>query len=148
VLKPRIAAIGIIATTIALIATGCATTLAPASTTAATGITTVKVGATFPADEVLKYVESSGQAKKAGIEIQVTSFTDYTTPNTALQDGSIDANLYHLARWRSRINPERLSIQALAEDTPLASPPVWAPRRRRCLEYKPEVWIAVNTCPS
>ena len=38
-------------------------------------------------------VESSGQAKTAGIEIQVTSFTDYTTPNTALQDGSIDANL-------------------------------------------------------
>ena len=75
-LKTRIFAVGIATTTIALIATGCATTPAPASTTATTGITTVKVGATFPADDVLKYVESSGQAKKAGIEIQVTPFTD------------------------------------------------------------------------
>ena len=74
--ETRLVAVGITATTIALIATGCATTSAPASTTAATGITTIKVGATFPADEVLKYVESSGQAKKAGIEIQVTPFTD------------------------------------------------------------------------
>ena len=103
-LKSRIFAVGITTMTITLIATGCATTSAPSSTTAATRITTVKVGATFPADDVLMYVESSGQAKKAGIEIQVTSFTDYTTPNTALQDGSIDANLYQHLPFLTNFN--------------------------------------------
>ena len=103
-LKTRIFAVGIAATTIALIATGCATTSSPVSTNATKNITTVKVGATFPADEVLKYVASSGQAKKAGIEIQVTSFTDYTTPNSALQDGSIDANLYQHLPFLTNFN--------------------------------------------
>lgn len=103
-LKTRLVTVGVIATTIALIATGCASASAPASTTAATSVTAVKVGATFPADEVLRYVESSGQTKKAGIEIQVTSFTDYTTPNTALEDSSMDANLYQHLPFLTNFN--------------------------------------------
>jgi D-methionine transport system substrate-binding protein len=100
----RTLALTALALTVGLAAAGCAAT--PASTGASTegGITTVKVAATFPADDVLKFVESSGQAEKAGIKVEVTSFTDYTTPNTVLEDGSVDANLYQHLPFLTNFN--------------------------------------------
>ena len=101
-----------IAASIALIATGCAGST-PAATDDSTGaagapgtITTVKVGATAPADEILQYAQDSGQAEKAGIKIEVTPFTDYTTPNTSLADGSTDANLYQHLPFLTKFNSE------------------------------------------
>jgi D-methionine transport system substrate-binding protein len=67
------------------------------------GVTTITVGATFPADDILNYVEQS-QAAAAGLDIKVTSFTDYTTPNTALEDGSLDANLYQHLPFLNNFN--------------------------------------------
>ncbi|MEU9403955.1 MetQ/NlpA family ABC transporter substrate-binding protein [Streptomyces sp. NPDC048242] len=52
------------------------------------------VGATpVPAGEVLGYIQDH-LAAKAGLKLQVKEFTDYVLPNTALQEGSLDANLY------------------------------------------------------
>ncbi|MEU4152090.1 MetQ/NlpA family ABC transporter substrate-binding protein [Streptomyces sp. NPDC026659] len=52
------------------------------------------VGATpVPAGEVLGYINDH-LAAKAGLKLQVKEFTDYVLPNTALQEGSLDANLY------------------------------------------------------
>ncbi|WP_018549069.1 MetQ/NlpA family ABC transporter substrate-binding protein [Streptomyces sp. LaPpAH-108] len=52
------------------------------------------VGATpVPAGEVLDYIKGH-LAAKAGLKLQVKEFTDYVLPNTALQEGSLDANLY------------------------------------------------------
>ncbi|MFF2851341.1 MetQ/NlpA family ABC transporter substrate-binding protein [Streptomyces sp. NPDC058001] len=52
------------------------------------------VGATaVPAGEVLAYVKDH-LAKKAGLDLEIEEFTDYVLPNTALQEGSLDANLY------------------------------------------------------
>ncbi|MEW2129863.1 MetQ/NlpA family ABC transporter substrate-binding protein [Streptomyces sp. NPDC005435] len=52
------------------------------------------VGATpVPAGEVLGYIKGH-LAAKAGLKLQVKEFTDYVLPNTALQEGSLDANLY------------------------------------------------------
>jgi D-methionine transport system substrate-binding protein len=93
-----------IAATVALAAAGCSSSGGDSDTASAAGeITTVKVGATFPADEILAYVESS-QAEAAGLKIEVTPFTDYTTPNTALEDGSVDANLYQHLPFLTNFN--------------------------------------------
>jgi D-methionine transport system substrate-binding protein len=103
----RVVALVAVAASVGLLATGCASSSSSSSSTSSSSssaIETVKVGATFPADDILKYVESSGQAKKAGIDVQVTSFTDYTTPNTALTDGSIDANLYQHVPFLTNYN--------------------------------------------
>ncbi|MVO87564.1 metal ABC transporter substrate-binding protein [Streptomyces sp. p1417] len=55
---------------------------------------TLVVGATpTPAGEVLAHIQQN-LAKKEGLDLQVREFTDYVTPNTALQEGSLDANLY------------------------------------------------------
>ncbi|MEV0848855.1 MetQ/NlpA family ABC transporter substrate-binding protein [Streptomyces sp. NPDC049954] len=46
-----------------------------------------------PHAEILDYVKDH-LAKKAGLKLQVKEFTDYVTPNTATQDGSVDANYF------------------------------------------------------
>jgi len=55
---------------------------------------TIKVGAlATPAGDILNFV-SENLAEDAGLTIEYTDFTDYNTPNVALSDGSIDANLF------------------------------------------------------
>lgn len=52
------------------------------------------VGATaVPAGEVLSYIKKN-LAQKADLDLEIKEFTDYVLPNTALQEGSLDANLY------------------------------------------------------
>jgi D-methionine transport system substrate-binding protein len=52
------------------------------------------VGATaVPAGEVLAYIKQDLAAKN-GLDLEIKEFTDYVLPNTALQEGSLDANLY------------------------------------------------------
>ncbi|MEU9188364.1 MetQ/NlpA family ABC transporter substrate-binding protein [Streptomyces sp. NPDC048484] len=52
------------------------------------------VGATaVPAGEVLSYIKKNLAAKN-GLDLEIQEFTDYVLPNTALQEGSLDANLY------------------------------------------------------
>ncbi|MEV7286613.1 MetQ/NlpA family ABC transporter substrate-binding protein [Streptomyces sp. NPDC093252] len=55
---------------------------------------TLVVGATaVPAGEVLTYIKDH-LAEDAGLALEIREFTDYVVPNTALQEGSLDANLY------------------------------------------------------
>ncbi|MFF5536153.1 MetQ/NlpA family ABC transporter substrate-binding protein [Streptomyces cinerochromogenes] len=55
---------------------------------------TLVVGATaVPAGEVLTYIKEH-LAAKAGLKLEIKEFTDYVLPNTALQEGELDANLY------------------------------------------------------
>ncbi|MFC6592438.1 MetQ/NlpA family ABC transporter substrate-binding protein [Deinococcus lacus] len=54
---------------------------------------TLRVGATpVPAGELLEFVKPALAAQ--GVNLEITEFTDYVTPNTALGEGSLDANLF------------------------------------------------------
>lgn len=58
-------------------------------------VTELTVGASpVPHAKILKYLEDSGEAKKAGLKLNVREFTDYVQPNEALAGGDIDANYY------------------------------------------------------
>lgn len=46
-----------------------------------------------PQGEILTYVKDH-LAQKAGLELEVKEFTDYVTPNTAVQQGQVDANYF------------------------------------------------------
>ncbi|MER6012626.1 MetQ/NlpA family ABC transporter substrate-binding protein [Streptomyces bluensis] len=46
-----------------------------------------------PHAEILTYVRDN-LAKKAGLDLEVKEFTDYVTPNTATEDGSVGANYF------------------------------------------------------
>lgn len=53
----------------------------------------IKVGATpVPHTEILNHIKED--LKTAGYELQIVQFTDYVTPNIALNDGEIDANFF------------------------------------------------------
>ena len=55
---------------------------------------TVKVGASpVPQAEILNYIDEN-LAKDAGIDLDVVEIDDYVTPNTSLQDGTLDANYF------------------------------------------------------
>ncbi|MBM7168315.1 MetQ/NlpA family ABC transporter substrate-binding protein [Streptomyces sp. G44] len=65
------------------------------------------VGATpTPAGEVLTYIQDN-LAKKAGLDLEIKEFTDYVTPNTALQEGSLDANLYQHTPYLKDFNASK-----------------------------------------
>ena len=57
-------------------------------------VTKLTVGATpVPQGDILRYVDEN-LAEDAGLDIEVTEYTDYTLPNKALNDGDIDANYF------------------------------------------------------
>lgn len=58
------------------------------------GVTKLEVGASpAPHGEILQFIQDN-LAADAGLELTITPFTDYQLPNTALNDGDLDANFY------------------------------------------------------
>ncbi|MBH0023899.1 MetQ/NlpA family ABC transporter substrate-binding protein [Salinibacterium sp. SWN248] len=95
-----VAAAGVLALTLA----GCS---APAEEAAPADGTlgSLTVGATAtPAGEIVQFVIDSGQAEAAGLELDIVEFTDYTTPNPALSEGSLDVNLFQHAPFLDLYN--------------------------------------------
>ncbi|MFD9906848.1 MetQ/NlpA family ABC transporter substrate-binding protein [Streptomyces sp. NPDC059063] len=92
------AAAGVLALTLGLTACG--------SDSGSDGDTLV-VGATpTPAGEVLEYIQQN-LAKKEGLDLRIREFTDYVAPNTALQEGSLDANLYQHTPYLDDFNKSK-----------------------------------------
>jgi D-methionine transport system substrate-binding protein len=83
----------------------CAAT--PATEKASDGnLGTITVGAlATPAGDILKFVQDN-LAADAGLEVKFTEFTDYNTPNAALADGSIDANLFQNSTFLKNFNEQ------------------------------------------
>ena len=55
---------------------------------------TLKVGASpVPHAKILEFINQE-LAPKAGLKLEIKEIEDYQTPNTALSDGSLDANFY------------------------------------------------------
>ena len=52
--------------------------------------------------------------KKYGLSIKIVEFNDYNLPNQALQDGSLDANVYqHLPYLKAAILAHGYNLQAI-----------------------------------
>ncbi|MEU0208920.1 MetQ/NlpA family ABC transporter substrate-binding protein [Streptomyces canus] len=59
-----------------------------------------------PHAEILNYVKEN-LAKKAGLDLEVKEFTDYVTPNTATEDGSVGANYFQNQPYLDDFNKKR-----------------------------------------
>ncbi|MGW2825179.1 MetQ/NlpA family ABC transporter substrate-binding protein [Streptomyces sp. NPDC001443] len=59
-----------------------------------------------PHAEILDYIKDN-LAKKAGLDLQVKEVTDYVTPNTATEDGSVDANYFQSKPYLADFNAKR-----------------------------------------
>lgn len=66
----------------------------------------LKVGATpEPHAEILKLIKDD--LKASGVDLQIVEFTDYVTPNEALESGDIDANYFQHLPYLDSFNKER-----------------------------------------
>ncbi|MFE0516127.1 MetQ/NlpA family ABC transporter substrate-binding protein [Streptomyces sp. NPDC058964] len=59
-----------------------------------------------PHAEILNFVKKN-LAKKAGLDLEVKEFTDYITPNTATEDGSVGANYFQNQPYLDDFNKKR-----------------------------------------
>lgn len=89
-----LAAIGLAAVaTLGLAACGGGSTSSDASASSS-DVVTLTVGATpSPHAKILTYINDN-LAADAGIKLNIVEYTDYIQPNTALNDGDLDANFY------------------------------------------------------
>ncbi|QFQ96028.1 ABC transporter substrate-binding protein [Streptomyces phaeolivaceus] len=59
-----------------------------------------------PHAEILDFVKDN-LAEKAGLDLEVKEFTDYVLPNTATEDGSVDANYFQNQPYLDDFNKKR-----------------------------------------
>ncbi|MCT9004403.1 MetQ/NlpA family ABC transporter substrate-binding protein [Streptomyces rhizosphaerihabitans] len=59
-----------------------------------------------PHAEILNYIKDH-LAKKAGLDLEVKEFQDYIVPNTATEDGSVDANYFQNQPYLDDFNQKR-----------------------------------------
>jgi D-methionine transport system substrate-binding protein len=59
-----------------------------------------------PHAEILNFVKKN-LAKKAGLDLEVKEFQDYIVPNTATEDGSVDANYFQNKPYLDDFNKKR-----------------------------------------
>lgn len=66
----------------------------------------IRVGATpVPHSEILEIIKTDIEAK--GYKLEIVEFTDYVTPNLALNDGEIDANFFQHIPYMNRFAKDR-----------------------------------------
>ena len=87
----------------ALALTGCGGSTAPSAESTQTldpaKPVTITVGASpVPQAKILEFLNQD-LAPKAGLKLDIKEIEDYQTPNTALSDGSLDANYYQHLPW-------------------------------------------------
>lgn len=79
---------------------------APASAAQPAETVTLKVGASpAPHAEILGHAEE--MLKERGIALEIVQFDDYVIPNTALDEGSLDANYFQHLPYLTNFNAER-----------------------------------------
>ncbi|MER5355354.1 MetQ/NlpA family ABC transporter substrate-binding protein [Kitasatospora sp. NPDC002551] len=74
------------------------------------------VASPTPHGQILKYVKDN-LADKAGLKLTIKEVTDYVTPNTAVQDGSADANYFqhvpYLEDFNKKHNTQIVSVETV-----------------------------------
>ncbi|MFE0137983.1 MetQ/NlpA family ABC transporter substrate-binding protein [Streptomyces sp. NPDC059037] len=104
---------------------------------------TLVVGATpTPAGEVLTYIKDN-LAKKEGLDLRITEFTDYVAPNTALQEGSLDANLYQHAPYLKDFNESKKTDLAPVTEVYLPPMGVYANKTKDVADLPAGATVAV-----
>ena len=105
-MKKIVASVLALALAASLAACGSSTASSAASSEAASAETTVlKVGASpSPHAEILEQVKPI--LAEQGIDLEVVEYTDYVQPNTALEEGSLDANYFQHINYLNWFNGE------------------------------------------
>lgn len=107
----------------------------------------IKVGATpVPHKEILEQVKPILQ--KEGYDLQIVEFTDYVTPNTALNDGELDANFFQHIPYLNKFNEEKHTELDYTVKVHLEPMGVYSKKAKKLEELKDGAEIAIPNDPT
>ncbi|WP_371125786.1 MetQ/NlpA family ABC transporter substrate-binding protein [Companilactobacillus kimchii] len=102
---------------------------------------TVKIGITGSDDEVLKAVAK--KVKKEGINIKIVEFSDYSQPNTALDQGEIDLNAFQTVIFQNDWNKKHKTHIVSIGSTVIAPMALYSKKIKKVSQIKDGDKIAV-----
>ena len=109
--------------------------------------TTLKVGATpEPHAEILNLIKEDLAAE--GITLKVIEFTDYVTPNEALNSGDIDANYFQHLPYLESFNRERKFTLASAAGIHIEPIALYSKKVSNIADLKKKAKIAIPNDPT
>ena len=113
--------------------------------TAQTGETvTLRVGATpAPHEEILEQVVDN--LAEQGITLEIVPYTDYNTPNTAVEEGEDDANYFQHITYMENFNAEHGTHLVSGPSTSTPTSPPW--RRSTTGTTTSSSWAGTWTTP-
>jgi D-methionine transport system substrate-binding protein len=132
---------GITALTLGL--TACGTASDPASAGAGDASAPLVVAASpTPHADILAYVKDN-LAQKAGLKLEVKEFTDYVLPNTATQDGQVDANYFQHKPYLDDFNKKQGTTIVPVVDVHLEPLGLYSQKVKSLKDLKPGQTVAV-----
>jgi D-methionine transport system substrate-binding protein len=112
------------------------------------GVNTVSVGTIAGPETQLMEVAKKVAKKRYGLNIKIVTFTDYLTPNIALNEGSIDANAFqHLPYLKAQVKMHRYKIIPVAK-TFLYPMALYSQKINKLSQLKEGAKVAIPNDPS
>lgn len=109
--------------------------------------TVIKVGATpVPHSEILEIAQTLLKAK--GYELQIVEFTDYVTPNIAVDEGELDANFFQHLPYLEEFNKNKNTKLVKTVNVHLEPMGVYSKKIEALNELKDGATIAVPNDPT
>ena len=109
--------------------------------------TTIVVGASpKPHKEILEKVKPI--LEKKGYKLEIKEFTDYVIPNTALEEGEIDANFYQHLPYLEQFNKEKGTHLASVAKVHLEPMGIYSKKVKDVKEIKNGATISVPNDPT
>jgi D-methionine transport system substrate-binding protein len=107
----------------------------------------IKIGASpVPHKEILEVVKPILQ--KEGYDLQIVEFTDYVTPNTALNDGELDANFFQHIPYLTTFNKEKHTDLVDTAKVHIEPMGVYSNKVKKIEEIKDGAEIAIPNDPT
>jgi D-methionine transport system substrate-binding protein len=108
----------------------------------------IKIGASpTPHAEILKEAVKPILAKE-GYDLQIVEFTDYVTPNTALDSGELDANFFQHVPYLETFNKEKHTDLSYTAKVHLEPMGVYSKKIKKLDELKDGATIAIPNDPT
>lgn len=138
---------GILSISLAVALVGCGAAKDASTAESSSDKKTIKVGATpVPHKEILEKVKPI--LEKDGYKLEIVEFTDYVTPNTALQEGEIDANFFQHEPYLNKFNEEKHTELDYTVKVHLEPMGVYSKKIKKLDELKDGAVIAIPNDPT
>lgn len=98
-----------------------------------------------PLAEILAFAVK--RAKEKNVDVQVIEFTDWITPNEALANGDIDANLFQHIPFMNAASKARGYRFAAVAPTYVLPVGIFSKKVARFEEVQPDSWVAIANDP-